>query len=333
MKTKQVLVVSYPEDGSAKLLLRRLKEIGQSCRLVDLSKFPTLARSTVEYSPAGVSPVFKEKGFSFSDKTVKSIWWRRPKGKIRTATRNPIEKYIETESEIFINSFFSFFEDVKWVSHPERTRIANYKPLQLKIAQSIGFTIPRTLISNEPEAVTNFFRLNWDLPLIMKPVGTSFVRISKDIEDTENRNLTIYTRIIDKELVLKSIKMLTNCPVIFQEAAKQEFDLRATVIGDTVFTVKIGHSKDLGAGKDNVDWRNHKLKRTFEKYNLPSHIQKMSVTLTKALGLNFSAIDLAYSKKKGYTFFEINPQGQWMPSETIAGYPISKTLALFLSDC
>lgn len=333
MKTKQVLVISYPEDGSAVLLLRRLKEIGQRCFLIDLSKFPNQARSTIEYSLTGLSLVFKEKNLTFSEKTVKSIWWRRPKGKIRKPTKNPIEKYTETESEIFLNSFFSFFKNAKWVSNPENTRMANFKPLQLKLAQTAGFRIPRTLISNDPEAVANFLRVNRNVPMIMKPVGTSFVRLSEDPEDVRNKNLTIYTRIIDKKSVFKNIDLVSNCPVIFQEAAEQIFDLRVTVIGNKVFAVKIGHSQDLGAGNSNVDWRNHKLKRTFEKYDLPRSIEKMAVTLTKCLGLNFSAIDLAYSKKKGYVFFEINPQGQWMPSETLAGHPISKTLALFLANC
>lgn len=335
MEIKQVLVVSYQDDGTAELLVKRLKEIGQAHTLVDLGKFPKCAKATIDYSgdDGRVQILFRGQSYSFSSESVKSIWWRRPKGKVRTPSADPIEKYIELESEIFVSSLFSFFKSVRWVSDPEKTRVANLKPLQLQVARSVGLRVPKTLISNDPQQVEIFLRSNWDLPVVMKPVGTAFVRISEDTADPENQNLVIYTKIVDKNLVLGNLKMVANCPVIFQEAAEQEFDVRVTVIGESVFAARVGHSEDLGAGESNVDWRHHKLKRTFEKHELPVDTSEACVKLTKQLGLNFGAIDLGYSKKRGYVFFEINPQGQWVPSETIAGYPISQTLARFLSDC
>lgn len=333
MKTKSVLVISYDEDDSAKLLMQRLNEIGQHYYLVDLSKYPNQATATLDYSSGSVESRFSGEGVTFNPKSIKSIWWRRPKGKVRPPTEDPITRYMEIESEILMNSFFELFRDVRWVSNPEMTRIANHKPLQLEFAQKIGFRIPKTIISNDPAAVTDFLRSNWDMPVIMKPVGTSFVRISPDVKNPGDKNLAIYTRIIDKKQILENIAMVANCPVIFQEAAGQEFDVRATVIGDKVFAIKIGHSEDFGAGSNNVDWRNQKLKRTYEKLIVPAEIENKCVEITQSLNLNMGAIDLCYSKKKGFTFLEINPQGQWVPSETVAGHPVSLTLAKFLSEC
>lgn len=332
MKNKLVLVVSHDEDGSAKLLMQRLLEIGQPYQLVNLGLYPHDSFATLEYDE-GSRRSFKLPSGEFSSNTVKSVWWRRPRGKVRATTTDPIERYVEIESEIFTNSFFALLDGVRWVSDPESTRVANHKPLQLELARKIGFRIPKTIISNDPVAVSAFIKRHWNMPLIMKPVGTSFVRISSDPTGVDNKNRVIYTRLIDKKKIIESIDMVSNCPVIFQESAEQDFDVRATVIGDTVFAVKITHSQDSGAGENNVDWRNPRLNRKYEKLDLPDSVKKMCVELTRSLNLGFGAIDLCFSEKKGFIFLEINPQGQWVPSETVAGHPVSLTLARFLSEC
>jgi len=168
--------------------------------------------------------------------------------------------------------------------------------------------------------------------LIMKPVGTSYVRLSENPKDPDHQNLSVYTRILDKEAIIRNIDRVRCCPVIFQEAAMQEFDIRVTVVGKKAFAVKISHSADRGAGATNLDWRNHNLVRTYEKHELPEIITTKCIDLVSTLGLRFGAIDLCFSKDKGYIFFEINPQGQWVPSEVVAGHPISQTLAQLLSE-
>src|SRR3989344_5769222 len=244
MKTKNVLVISHSEDESSKLIMQRLEEINEPFQLVDLGKFPLEATASIDLSNK-TSIKFAQNKLVFTVENVKSVWWRRPKGKALPTTNNPLQKYIELESEVFINSLFNLLgSDVKWVSNPEKTRHANRKPIQLEIARQIGFRIPKTLISNDPEAVRDFLDKNQDMPLIMKPVGSSFVRLSDDPTDAEGKNLAIYTKIVDKGLLIRNIQKVKNCPVIFQEAAMQEFDIRVTVVGYNVFAVKIGHSKE-----------------------------------------------------------------------------------------
>ena len=295
-----VLVVSYEGDGSAELVMQRFAEIGQSSHLLDLSAFPSQACGSISYAD-GVDVHFQHAERVFSTDNVKSVWWRRPKGKVRPPLDDPIQKYIEVEAEVFVSSLFALLGgSVLWVSDPEKTKTANLKPLQLKLARRIGFIVPKTVITNDPVVVREFLHSNAGLPLIMKPVGTSYVRLAS-AESLEG-NLAIYTKVIDTEQILRNLSMVQNCPVIFQEAAMQEFDIRATVIGTAVFAVKIGHSEDLGAGARNLDWRHQRLKRTYEQYKLPEDVERMCVELTKTLGLAMGAIDLCFSKEKGYVY-------------------------------
>lgn len=331
MKTKKVLVVSHIADTSAQLLIQRLEEIGQPHQLVDLGTYPLGASASIDLSNE-TTINFTQNELSFSKDDVKSVWWRRPKGKARPPTDDLLQGYIELESEVFIGSLFNLLSpNILWVSEPEKTRLANKKPLQLQIAKQIGLRIPKTFISNHPSAVLAFLENNPNMPIIMKPVGTSFVRMSDDPDDIGRQNLAIYTRIVNKDQLLQNIRRVRNCPAIFQEAIMKEFDVRVTVIGNKAFAVKISHSENRGADDSNLDWRHHKLNRVYEKYQLPIELEKKCSELVKHLGLNFGAIDMCFSKERGHVFLEINPQGQWVPSETAAGYPVSKTLAEFLA--
>jgi glutathione synthase/RimK-type ligase-like ATP-grasp enzyme len=200
--------------------------------------------------------------------------------------------------------------------------------LQLHIAKKIGMTVPKTFISNNPADVKRFLENNRDMKMIMKAVGSSFYRATED----EGGNMAIYTRLINTDQVLENINSVSNCPVIFQEAICEKIDLRATVVDDHIFTVSITHEEDLGAGEDNLDWRNHKLERIYTPFELPECVEKQCVEIVKKLGLRFGAVDLCFSEDK-YYFFEINPQGQWVPTEIAAGLPVSKALAKLLVGC
>ncbi|MFA5935188.1 MAG: hypothetical protein WC827_04885 [Candidatus Paceibacterota bacterium] len=136
--------------------------------------------------------------------------------------------------------------------------------------------------------------------------------------------MVVFTKVVDPELILNNIDMLKNCPVIFQESVEKDSDVRITVVDDKVFCAEISliGCSDLS----NVDWRNHDGVRIYKKHQLPREIELQCIEFTKAMGLRFGCIDMAYSRKYGYTFFEINPQGQWLPSELDLGYPISIAL-------
>ena len=325
---KKVILISYEGDYTAELVANSLKKINQDYQLIDISIFPFGSQGTIDYSLSNPTPVFYYDGIEIRFEDIKSIWWRRPFGKIKETPNTSMNKYIRMESDVFIRSLFYLLpKGVIWVSDPDNTRIANSKPLQLKIANEVGIKVPKTIISNRACDVKRFIFENPNMEMIMKPVGSSFVEAT----EKEGGNRAIYARIIDKKKILANIERVSNCPVIFQEAITNKVDLRSTVVGESVFTASITHSVDLGAGTDNLDWRHHKLERIYKPYDLPEEIQSYCVEIVKRLGLNFGVIDLCVSDTGEYFFFEVNPQGQWVPSQSVAGLPISESLAKLLA--
>lgn len=98
-------------------------------------------------------------------------------------------------------------------------------------------------------------------------------------------------------------------PYLFQEHIPKSHDVRATVIGDEVLAAAIDSQQDT---ETRTDWRRgHPGSLGHEVTALPDAIAERCVELCRRLGLLFGAIDLAVRPDGGYSFFEINPNGQW----------------------
>lgn len=318
----KVLIVSYGDDMHKNHVMSRAEYMGISTLVFDAGSYPNKSDFiTINYDAVG-EVTLSLGGHTVCGSEISGIWWRRPRSSdLHKLT--PLQQYMRIEGEVVIRSLQDLIVDTTWVSDPEATLMAGRKPVQLSVAKSIGFSIPETCISNDISSVMEFISKS-DRPLIIKPVGTSFIKLSNE-KQPESRNMIVFTRIVDKMVLRENLALVSNCPIIFQEAVKKDSDIRVTVVGNRVFAAEItlvGCSDST-----NVDWRHYDGKRIYKRHVLDHETEKMCIALTQRLGLRFGYIDMAFSKKGGYTFFEINPQGQWLPSEIEQlGYPISAAL-------
>lgn len=322
----KIIVVSYGDDSHKNHFLKIAHKAGVETLLFDAGGYPSQTQNdqiSIEYKDADPQLTLTISGQLLNPNEIGGVWWRRPRGaKIKNCTA--MEQYIRLEGEVVIRSLKDFLPNVNWVSDPEATRMAGRKPVQLMVAKRTGLKIPETCISNSPDVVKSFIKHLQGRKMIMKPVGTSFIELAKDDPSGRSCNKVIFTQIVDYRVVLDNIAMVKNCPVIFQEAIEKESDVRVTVVDDKVFCAEI--ILEGCSNPNNVDWRNHDGIRVYRRHELPDEIKRKCTQFTKAMGLRFGCIDMAYSRKGGYTFFEINPQGQWLPSEEDVGHPISAAL-------
>lgn len=325
MKSKKIIVVSYGDDGHKNHFLTVAEKAGVETLLFDAGGYPhNNEEISIEYIGTNPSLSLAISGHEIHASEISGVWWRRPRGKKNQSTK-PVDKYTHLEGETVVRSLSEFLPSVNWVSNPEATRTACRKPVQLMVAKQTGFKIPETCISNSPSVVENFIQTLGRKKLIMKPVGTSFIELSTASQSSEdNQNKVVFTQVIEPKLILDNLSMVKNCPVIFQEAVEKDSDLRITVVGEYVFCAEI--TLEGCTNPNNVDWRNHDGARIYRRFELPNDIKELCIRFTHLMGLRFGCIDMAYSKKNGFTFFEINPQGQWLPSELDLGYQISAAL-------
>lgn len=250
---------------------------------------------------------------------IKTVYYRRPLlPKINNENLTKGEEYfIQSEIINYLEGLYKILKNAFWISSVYSIREAESKIYQLQIAKELGFTIPRSLLTNDKDCALHFTK---NIECIVKPIKTGY------IQDEDQERLIFTTLFKDYE----QLDRIQFCPTYFQEFINKVADIRVTVIGEKVFAAKI-HSQEHEETK--IDWRKaEKLKLRYEKINLTSELESLCIKLTKKLSLNFGAIDLVEDMKGDYYFLEINPNGQWAWIEKQLDYKISHEIAKLLMN-
>jgi glutathione synthase/RimK-type ligase-like ATP-grasp enzyme len=200
---------------------------------------------------------------------------------------------------------------------------ANNKQLQLQIARQLGLLIPRTLTSNNPEAVKQFAQECKEQGIVTKMLSQFAI-----YGENKEENVVFTSPVTDDDL--DNLEGLSFCPMTFQENVPKALELRTIIVGKQVFTASINSQQLDGA---TYDWRKEgrALTEKWQAYNLPEDIEKKLLQLTAYFGLNYGAIDIIVTPDGRHVFLEINPVGEFFWLELFAPYfPISQAIAEIL---
>lgn len=200
----------------------------------------------------------------------------------------------------------------RWLSTPMAIVAAEDKPLQLVIARQLGFDVPETLVTNDPDALGTFLR---GPNAVAKPLRHA--QLEADAE------AVIFTSRVSRAEA-RDARSIAVAPLILQREIPKRVDVRVTVVGEQVFAVAI-HSQCVEASV--VDWRaGEGPDLVHEPMILPDAVAARCVELVKRLNLGFGAIDLVHGRDDRFWFLEINPNGQWAWLQTRAGQPIAEAI-------
>ena len=244
---------------------------------------------------------------------VRSIWWRRPQ---------PLE--VDARIQAPEVRSFTFHECISglygilrccgtplWVNDLDRDSAAEYKPIQLKVASELGFAIPETLITNEPDLAMQFWQFH-DRNVVYKAF---------------NQRGVIWTptrRLMEQDLgVLENLRL---AQAIFQRHVDGVRDLRVTVVGDQVFATEF----DI-EGMDATDYRVKMQEIPIRPHNLPAEFEERIRIYMKRLGLEYGALDFRLTAHDEYVFFEINTAGEFLYVEDRTGQAIAAAVASHLA--
>jgi glutathione synthase/RimK-type ligase-like ATP-grasp enzyme len=244
---------------------------------------------------------------------VSAAYFRRPGiPAAKLSTNNVgISTYVSTEWQAFLKSIYARLEN-KWFSSPVDITLAEDKPKQLLLAKQLGFAIPKNTITNDIDTAKS---LEQNISLIAKPLRQAL------LEDEEEK--VIFTNRIN-QLTESDAEPLSAAPVIFQQEISKKYDVRVTVVGESVFATAI-FSQDYA--ETVVDWRRGGHCELVHKIiELPIEIEKRCIELTKLLNLRFGAIDFICDTSDNYWFLEINPNGQWAWIENQTQAPIANSI-------
>ncbi|MBX5459417.1 MAG: ATP-grasp ribosomal peptide maturase [Thermogemmatispora sp.] len=254
---------------------------------------------------------------------LRSLWYRRP------SRRYGFPEGLTTEGAAFAaaearHGLGGLLRSLPclWVSSPDAIRAASWKPLQLAVAQRLGWRIPRTLLTNDPQAVLDFFE-RCEERVVYKPLSQGLPRPAPG-----QWQGGIYTTRLSRQDVQAHLPTLSLTFQLFQEAIPKRADVRVTVIGARLFAVAMTAPEDSPA---QIDFRLDYGALRYEGHQLPAEQEAACLALVGTFRLQFAAIDLVLTPEGEYVFLELNPNGQWGWLEEATGLPLAASLAALLA--
>lgn len=172
------------------------------------------------------------------------------------------------------------------------------KPYQVALVEPFGFHVPRTVVTNDPEAARAFYD-EYDGNVIYKSI--SYVR-------------SIVRRIGLADL--DRLETVRTCPIQVQECVEGT-DIRVHVVGDRVFP-SIIHA-------DESDYR-YDRSAEISAWQLPVEVEARCIAVARGLGLVLAGIDLRMTPEGRFYCFEVNPSPAFTWYEDRTGQPITSAL-------
>ena len=199
----------------------------------------------------------------------------------------------------------------------ESVRRADHKELQLRRAAEVGLAIPDTLITNRADEVRAFFEAH--------PQGIITKMQHSFAIYREGEEHVVFTNPVG-EGDLGRLDGLRFSPMTFQANIQKRLEIRATVIGDRVFSAAVDSASNAAA---KTDWRRDGsgLEYAWAHHTLPDDVAARLVRLVGEFGLNYSAADLILTPEGEYVFLEINAAGEFFWLQHAPGLPMVEQLA------
>ena len=209
-------------------------------------------------------------------------------------------------------ALFALFDDLldllpaRVANRPSATGSNMSKPFQAQLIAAAGLATPPTLVTNDPDAVRAFHADHGRIVYKSVSAVRSIVRPWSP-GDTPD------------------LAAVTALPTQFQAFVPGE-NVRVHVVGGDLFATRIV--------SDAIDYRYAEREGrsiAMEAVELPRPIHDACVTLTAALGLLASGIDLKRTPDGEWFCFEVNTQPAYSYFEQHGGQPIAATLVRLLA--
>jgi glutathione synthase/RimK-type ligase-like ATP-grasp enzyme len=316
-----VLVVTNKGDITSDVVINKLSLLGVEVFRLNTEDVCSSVSTSLQIGSSLFKGEFRTQSRVLDFSKISSVYYRRPLPPEPECEDPGVKEFMVTETSTYLNWLWHAIDDVYWMSSLKSIRKADSKISQLRIAPLLGFEIPDTIITNNPNDVKTFYQKHSG-KIVNKVLAKGFV-------DINGETRTIYTNLMNSKM-LDFLEACRVVPCVFQEYIPKEIEIRVTVVGKQVFAAEI-HSQTSQRTKH--DWRRYDLENTLHRpHELPEEVQKSCVKITKHYGLEFGAIDLVLTPEGKYIFLEINPNGQWAWIEVLTGLPISDAIAELLAN-
>ncbi|MBX9425566.1 ATP-grasp ribosomal peptide maturase [Streptomyces lateritius] len=243
---------------------------------------------------------------------IRSVYWRRPEWPSFPGLPPDDSRFAAAQVRYGLGGTLYALDGPLWVNHPLRIAAADYKPAQLALAQRLGFTVPRTLVTNDPAQARAFIR--GENGAICKTLRwTPYAR--------DGVPVTGWAGPVTPDEIDDGVRV---APHLFQARVDKVADVRVLLVGRHTFAVRI--TSEL------LDWRMDYSALAYTVEHLPGQVDKALHAYLDRLELVTGSFDLAVDRAGDYWWLELNPNGQWAWLETETGLPMSASFADLLAQ-
>lgn len=203
---------------------------------------------------------------------------------------------------------------ILWANSLDGRRSASYAPRQLAAAQAAGFTIPRTVVTDDTARARAFVDAH-DGAVVHKPLHPRF-------RTRTGHGVSHPAPVMKADL--NDPRGLVWSPGIFQEVVAKAYKLRVTVFGRTCVAARI-------CDPNPVDGTNLGMSVTPD--TLPDDVERRLLGLMDELGLVMAMADFIVTPDGEHVFLEVDEQGQFLWDEEVCPeLPLLDTAARFLAS-
>lgn len=287
-------------DGPADLVITELNARGIEVHRLDPGAFPEEATVTAyldDRRPAWLGTWGgQHRGLRLSD--VTAVYYRRPEGfRTHPGLSAADARWAYDEARYGIGGLLTSL-DCLWVNHPHRNAVADYKPCALATAVRCGLSVPRTLITNSPDAARAFIRTLPGQVAAYKPLGASAPRGADGTVEA------VWTSPVAANEITPDVARTAH---LFQEWITKAFEVRLTVVGEGMFAAEV----HAGSEASRLDFRRDYEALTYRVCPVPELVARGVRALMSAFHLRYAALDFLVNPDGAWHLVDLNPNGQW----------------------
>lgn len=306
---RTVLVLTQPYDVTTDYVVAELEARGQPVFRCDPGEFPQTLTLAAQWG-GGWHGSLHLPDRRAALHSLGYAYYRRPTsfelpGHLTTAER----KWVIREARMGLGGILAAHP--WWLNHPHDIAHAEYKPVQLHVAGTVGLSVPATLVTNEPATARRFVREHGGA--VVKPLGSGVLTEAGTAK-------LIYTNRVCVEDIDHTVAGTAH---LFQQQVDKAYEVRLTVVDDVCFAVRI----DSGSNAAALDWRSDYDNLSYSVVAVPDRIREAVRRLMARLRLRFGALDFIVTPHGEWVFLEINPNGQWAWLQDATGLPIAAAIA------
>ncbi|WP_331718731.1 ATP-grasp ribosomal peptide maturase [Streptomyces sp. NBC_00212] len=306
--TGPVLVVTNLDDPTTDLVIDELHGRDVPVVRFDSGDFPATLSFAATITSAGITGTLTTPTRTADLAGVRSLYYRRPSGFTFPHLDQQTARFATAQARYGLGGVIASLPGCRYVNHPHRIGDAEFKPSGLATAASAGFQLPPTLITSDPDAARAFIKGQG--PVIYKPLAAPLYR------DADGVSCTVTVDEVTADEIDDTVSGTVH---LFQQRVDKVADVRVTVIGDHVFSVRID--------SDLLDWRTDYDRLTYTPVPPPDGLTAALFRYLRAFGLVFGAFDFAIDHDGTWWFLECNPSGQWAWLEPETGLPMVAAMA------